>query len=110
MPKGCLLSHGYYTIIPTGYEENGWVIATDRVFTAMPMFHTGGGAIILMCALTMGSSVVYQPQFSASRFIWEARENDATMLLSCSTAGLRAAVKLSCSRVMCRSVRSLSTV
>ncbi len=81
LPKGCMLSHGYYIAGPSGQIERGWVTPGDRVFTSWPLFHTSGQVIALMVALlTPGGSVVFTEEFSASQYIDQARDADATVL------------------------------
>lgn len=86
-PKGCLLSNGYFTATDV-FEENGWVVPGDRIFTAFPLFHTSGTLLTLLPALTLNGSVCYEPQFSASTFIWRATEEQATVLAGVGPMGM----------------------
>lgn len=81
MPKGCMLSHGYFVAGPSGQIERGWVTPGDRTFTSWPLFHTSGQVIALMVSLLVPrGSVVFTEQFSASSYIDEARDAGATVL------------------------------
>ncbi|WP_329410473.1 AMP-binding protein [Nocardia vinacea] len=79
-PKGCMLSHGYYTNVPTSYLAGDRVRPGDRVFTAFPFFHTAGQVIIFMSGLCGPAELVYEPRFSASTYMKRAREEEATVL------------------------------
>lgn len=79
-PKGCMLSHGYYMTMPLGSLELQWVVEGDRLYTALPMFHAGGGAFYLMVALQAGLPIAYATEFHASTFIQEVAEVDATVV------------------------------
>lgn len=78
--KGCMISHGYYTLGPEGFRDAGWFRAGDRLFGAMPMFHVGGQSALVGAALAIGGSVVIEPEFSAATFMARAREAQATAL------------------------------
>jgi carnitine-CoA ligase len=79
-PKGCMLSHGYYTNVPRSYLAGDRVRPGDRIFTAFPFFHTAGQVIILMSGLIGPAELVYEPRFSASTYMKRARDEEATVL------------------------------
>jgi crotonobetaine/carnitine-CoA ligase len=78
-PKGCMLSHGYYTYVPWSWFENDWYSSSDHLITAMPMFHIAAQAMIMMAALQGGMPATVLPSFSASAFMGEAVKAGATM-------------------------------
>jgi crotonobetaine/carnitine-CoA ligase len=80
LPKGCVLSHGYYTATSRVIAERGWLRSGDRLLTAWPLFHTSGQAIALMSALMIGCSVVFEAGFSASGFLPSAAADEATVV------------------------------
>ncbi len=79
LPKGCMLSNGYYTAIPWLFYESGFVTQDDSVFTAMPLFHLAAGGIFMMEALQGGIPIVFEPSFSATKFISRAAEESVTL-------------------------------
>ena len=79
LPKGCMLSHGYYLAMPWPWFQNGWLQPGDRTLTAMPLFHIGGQGIALMPVLLAGNSIAFLEQFSASGFLEQARQTEATV-------------------------------
>jgi crotonobetaine/carnitine-CoA ligase len=78
--KGCMISHGYYTFIPTAFVAAGWFNPGDRIFGASPLFHFSGQVMLVENALASGGSVVVEPSFSATTFMARARETGATAL------------------------------
>lgn len=88
LPKGCMMSHGYYLAIPEPYFENGWYAADDIILTPFPLFHTSGQAITLMAGLSRGAALCFEPEFHASTFIARAREVGATVLWGVGAMGM----------------------
>jgi crotonobetaine/carnitine-CoA ligase len=89
MPKGCMLSHGYYTLMPSAYFEEGWFRpGEDVLFTPWPVFNAGGHALANMIGLVGRTSVIYEPEFHASTFMQRVREEQATVLWSTGMPGL----------------------
>jgi carnitine-CoA ligase len=88
MPKGCCLSHGYYTAMLWPWYENDWLREGDRTLTAMPLFHIGGQGIALMPALMAGNSIAYLERFSASGFIQAARKTHASVAFGVGPMGM----------------------
>src|SRR5581483_11222869 len=88
LPKGCMMSHGYYQAIPRPYFENGWYGAQDTILTPFPLFHTSGQAITLMAGLTEGAALAFEPAFHAGAFIRRAREVGATVLWGVGAMGM----------------------
>ena len=88
MPKGCMLSHGYYTHAPRLFRSVGLVEPGERVFTALPLFHAGGQMFALMGALMNHAAVHFEEQFSASAFMRRAREARATSLWGPGSMGM----------------------
>lgn len=80
MPKGCMLSHGYYTWCGSAFGKVGWVVPGDRMFTALPMFHLGGRAAALMAALMNDASINFEGDFRASSYMARAASERATMI------------------------------
>lgn len=77
MPKGCVLSHGYYMFLPRGWLLH-WYRPGERILTALPLFHIGGQGMVLMSSLQAGLPAVFLPAFSASGFIGQCRRMQAT--------------------------------
>ena len=88
LPKGCMMSHGYYIAIPRPYFENGWYGADDTILTPFPLFHTSGQAITLMAGLTEGAALCFETEFHAGSFIARAGEVDATVLWGVGAMGM----------------------
>lgn len=80
LPKGCMLSSGYYVSVGRSYGERGWVVPGDRVYTAYPLFHASGQMVTLMAALVSDASIVFAHEFHASTFMADARAAGATVV------------------------------
>lgn len=78
MPKGCVLSHGYYMAVPWAEIWADVVRPDDIIFSTMPLFHAGAGVRQLMQALVLGIPTCFDVVFSATSFIRRAREVGAT--------------------------------
>jgi crotonobetaine/carnitine-CoA ligase len=78
--KGCMLSNGYYTASPPQFQAQGWIADTDRVFTALPLFHAAANAVLTQALMVPGGSVCFEPAFSASSFMTRAAQENATVL------------------------------
>lgn len=87
LPKGCMLSTGYFSYAGRSYGQRGWVVPGDRLFTAWPMFHTSGQLNALMPALFNGASVYFDTEFHASTYVTSAREVGATALFGVGFMG-----------------------
>jgi len=88
LPKGCVLSHGYYT-------RCGWTSAygldlsdTDAIYAPLPLFHGGGRMLVLTAALILGIPVHFDIAFSASKFMARATEVDATVVIAIGAMGM----------------------
>ncbi|MCX4091340.1 AMP-binding protein [Nocardia sp. alder85J] len=81
LPKGCMLSTGYYVTVGRSYGERGWVRPGDRVYTAFPLFHSSGQMVAFMSALVNDADIVVAPEFHAATFMADARAAGATMLV-----------------------------
>jgi crotonobetaine/carnitine-CoA ligase len=80
-PKGCMLSHGYFTV--AAHEFGRQLIEPgDRIFGVNPLFHNSGQIWMVMNALVSGVSVCIEPVFKASEFMRRASEVEATVVLT----------------------------
>ena len=87
LPKGCMLSAGYFSYAGRSYGERGWVVPGDRIFTTWPMFHTSGQLNTLMPALFNDASAYFDTEFHASTYLAKAREVGATTLFGVGFMG-----------------------
>ncbi|MFY1621450.1 AMP-binding protein, partial [Micromonospora sp. WMMD736] len=88
LPKGCVLSQGYYTALPRGWFESGWYQPDERLITALPLFHIAGQGMTLMAALQGGLPTTFLPAFSASGFIGQCRDAKATAAFGVGPMGM----------------------
>lgn len=88
LPKGCVLSHGYYVRSARNHARALELTDADALYTAMPLFHAGGSMTILTTALLLGIPVHYDSQFSASGFTTRLAETGATVAFGVGAMGL----------------------
>lgn len=81
LPKGCMLSTGYYVSVGRSYGQRGWIVPNDRVYTAFPLFHSSGQMVAFMSALVNDASIIFAPEFHASTFMTDAHAAGATTLM-----------------------------
>lgn len=87
MPKGCVLSHGYYTGVQQSWFEKEWALPSDVIYSPIPLYHAAGNLILLMLALKSGACVKFASEFSASRFMSDARSAGATLVWGVGAMG-----------------------
>ncbi len=87
-PKGCVLSHGYYTFLPRGWFANGWYGPDERPITALPLFHIAGQGMTLMASLMAGLPTTFLTSFSANRFLADCRAAGATAAFGVGPMGM----------------------
>ncbi|MBB5161536.1 crotonobetaine/carnitine-CoA ligase [Mycobacterium sp. AZCC_0083] len=88
MPKGCMMSNGYYLTIARELITAEWIEHSDVLFTAYQLFHTSGQIYGVTTALNAGASLVLEPEFSASRYMARVRETGATVLYGAGAMAL----------------------
>jgi carnitine-CoA ligase len=79
MPKGCMISNGYFLHMPKAHMMHGWFTADDTSLCPLPLYH-GFGLSALMDALAATCRVAFDPVFKASTLISRAREIGATQI------------------------------
>jgi fatty-acyl-CoA synthase len=66
-PKAAMLAHGQVLRNASQMAVRAGIDETDRVLSAMPMFHVGGSVCALLGALTMGYTLYMGPVFEAGK-------------------------------------------
>ncbi|CAN5256955.1 ATP-dependent acyl-CoA ligase [soil metagenome] len=79
LPKGCLLTHGYYTRVGRQMVYANETTSDDVLFTTLPLFHSAARMMVVSAALQAGASLVVEPSFSARNFFRRAGEERATL-------------------------------
>lgn len=88
LPKGCVLSHGYYMFLPRGWFISDWYRPDDRLVTALPLFHIAAQGMTLMSSLQGGLPVTFLTSFSASQFMAQCRDAGATAAFGVGPMGM----------------------
>jgi len=81
LPKGAQLTHA--NLIRAGYRvaHHYQLDHDDRVLSMLPLFHVGGQAMGVMCALVAGSTCVLVERYSASSFWDQVKEHRPTFAM-----------------------------
>ena len=84
-PKGAMLTHA--NLIRAGHRVSLHYAVTDadRVMSVLPLFHTGGQNMGIMCALAVGATCVLIEQYSASNFWDQVRAHDGNFIMFVAT-------------------------
>jgi carnitine-CoA ligase len=80
LPKGCVTTHRYYMRVARLLTELYDLTPSDRIMTAMPLFHAGGRTMAIAAALHCGGAAVVELSFRPSQFIARAGETGASMI------------------------------
>jgi len=86
-PKGCMLSHGYYTRVAKVMGDVCEFRVDDVLITALPLFHGAARMMILTAGLAHGLPVVIESEFRASMFLARATEVGATLAFGVGAMG-----------------------
>lgn len=78
LPKGCILSHGYYLRVGLGMCTVNDIRSQDVLFTALPLFHSAARMMVVAAALQARATVAIDTSFSASNFFRNAAAVGAT--------------------------------
>lgn len=65
-PKAAMLCHGQVLRNAAQMGERAGINESDRVLSAMPMFHVGGSVCALLGAITLGYTLYLNPTFDAA--------------------------------------------
>ena len=87
LPKGCVLSHGYYVRSGRRFSEALELTEGDVVWSPLPLFHAGSHLSVIMLALMSGARLAIEREFSARGCIHRAREVGATLLVGSGAIG-----------------------
>jgi len=87
LPKGCVLSHGYYCRCGELNAAALELTDEDVLFASLPLFHAGGLLIVLMSALYRGVPARFESSFSARAFFDRASVTEATVAIGVGAMG-----------------------
>ena len=87
LPKGCVLSRGYYRRTGRLLGEALECGDGDVMYSALPLFHAGGQLMMLMSALYYGIPACIDSSFSATAFLARAGEVGATLAMGVGAMG-----------------------
>lgn len=79
LPKAANISHLRFFILANGFAAITRATRRDRMFVALPLYHSSGGICAIGCTLAVGGSIVLTRRFSASRFWEDCHGSGATL-------------------------------
>ncbi|KAI6202187.1 Long-chain fatty acid transport protein 4 [Aphelenchoides besseyi] len=68
MPKAAVMKHFRYYSMAVGSALSFGILASDRIYISMPLYHTSAGIIGIGQTVLRGSSAILRQKFSASNF------------------------------------------
>jgi crotonobetaine/carnitine-CoA ligase len=80
-PKGVLLSNANLILAGERTSLHYRLTPQQRVMTLLPLFHVGGQAMGVMCAIVIGATAVLVEKYSASRFVDQVRQERTDFMM-----------------------------
>lgn len=80
MPKGCMMSNGYYLAVSEQVVEADLMRKSDVLLTPYQMCHTSGQVLGITTPLHAGASVALEPEYHVTQLLDRARETKATVI------------------------------
>jgi crotonobetaine/carnitine-CoA ligase len=88
LPKGCMLSHGYYLTAGTAMQEVLGLEDGDVFFTPLPLFHGAARMLVTTAALVHGLTAVIEPEFHLGTILQRLAETQATFFFGVGAMGM----------------------
>lgn len=107
LPKGCVLSHGYYARCGDLHAEALEMTDADVLFASLPLFHAGGRLIVLMAGLYRGIPARFESSFSARNFFTRAGATEATVAIGVGAMGAALLASEPCPGDLAHSLRTM---
>ena len=79
MPKAATISHYRVLAIMNGFSAVMGARKTDRMYVALPLYHSSGGLLACGAVLTVGGAAIIRQNFSAGNFWREIVKSEATL-------------------------------
>lgn len=78
-PKAARLPHARVLTMMTGFSAGANATEKDRMYIALPLYHSAGGVCAVGTTLTVGGSVIIRRKFSAREFFADCAKYEATL-------------------------------
>jgi fatty-acyl-CoA synthase len=78
-PKAANISHFRFLSAAAGFAAMARMLASDRMYVVLPLYHSAGGMCAVGMTLAAGGTIVLRRKFSASQFWKECREEGVTI-------------------------------
>lgn len=81
LPKAAKITHARAQLYMRAFAANTRARPTDRIYCALPLYHSTGGLCGVGAALLSGAALVLRKRFSASAFWSDVVENGCTVFV-----------------------------
>lgn len=78
-PKAARLPHARILTMMTAFSAAANATEKDRMYIALPLYHSAGGVVAVGCTLIVGGSIAIRRKFSAREFFTDCAKYQATM-------------------------------
>ncbi|MFV2092223.1 MAG: AMP-binding protein [Hyphomicrobiales bacterium] len=78
-PKAATISHYRVLAIMNGFSAIMGARASDKMYVALPLYHSSGGLLALGATLTVGGAAIIKDRFSTTEFWPDIVRHQATM-------------------------------
>lgn len=79
LPKAAIVNHKRVFLTSVGFARQFAIRHADRIYCTLPLYHSAGGNIGLGMMLNLGATLVLRSKFSASNFMKDVHDTDATV-------------------------------
>eukprot|EP01100_Stratorugosa_tubuloviscum_P007981 TRINITY_DN32_c3_g1_i1.p1 TRINITY_DN32_c3_g1~~TRINITY_DN32_c3_g1_i1.p1 ORF type:complete len:651 (+),score=321.74 TRINITY_DN32_c3_g1_i1:78-2030(+) len=79
-PKASIIRHLRFYAAGVGFQHLFNVTPADRIYCALPLYHSAGGMIGVSLAWTKGATLVFRKKFSASSFWADCARHDISII------------------------------
>jgi crotonobetaine/carnitine-CoA ligase len=86
LPKGCVLTQGYYMRVGAALEDLVGLNDDDIIISALPLFHGAARMMVMAACLRKGLTAVLEPVFHTS-FLQRVIETRATVMVGVAAMG-----------------------
>lgn len=79
-PKAARLPHARVLTMMTGFSAAANATEKDRMYIALPLYHSAGGVCAVGTTLTVGGAIIIRRKFSAREFFSDCAKYEATLI------------------------------
>ena len=80
LPKAAKIIHARFYAAGAAFSIFNGLVASDRIYCALPLYHSAGGMIGVSMAVFTGAALIISKNFSVRRFFRECADSRATVV------------------------------